>query len=351
MATVKKTRKKKPSAAQLRARKRFVAMVRARAKAAKAKKKATKKATAKRRPAIKRTVKRAATKKRARVTVTVKNGVKKPKFKVGAKVYSYQNESYKAPIVMIRLSDDPAYAHKYKLQLKGHQSNWIDEQSLSRTKKNPVKRGMRQQAAAKRRHAKELEKQGYKVTLTRSAQPGLQAGIRIKRAQRAGKPGFPWPKKNGGATLARKRRQEFVGRPSKKTLSMYAPRGSGASGTVVAMGKLKKLHIKGRTPLDFKGSALLAHNPKTDQMYILGRNYSLKHLRKNPSTSGLEDIGEVTRIEYEATKTHLGDKGPVTYYHRLGEEGGKRPHALINEENLLILEGGDYYIRPEGIRN
>ena len=158
-------------------------------------------------------------------------------------------------------------------------------------------------------------------------------------------------KANGGATLARKRRQEFVGRPSKKTLSMYAPKGSGASGTVVAMGKLKKLHIKGRTPLDFKGSALLAHNPKTDQMYILGRNYSLKHLRKNPSTSGLEDIGEVTRIEYEATKTHLGDKGPVTYYHRLGEEGGKRPHALINEENLLILEGGDYYIRPEGIRN
>ena len=334
MGTVKKTRKKKPSAAQLRARKRFVAMVRARAKAAKAKKKATKKATAKRRPAIKRTVKRAATKKRARVTVTVKNG----HYKVGDRVLTKYGKGKIADI-----ESDGRYLIRFEAtgEVDALYGGIIKKLPKLKRKTNP-RRGTRKLTASRRASEKFLRTMTNRKSAKALSAAEKREAIRELRSKR---------KANGGATLARKRRQEFVGRPSKKTLSMYAPKGSGASGTVVAMGKLKKLHIKGRTPLDFKGSALLAHNPKTDQMYILGRNYSLKHLRKNPSTSGLEDIGEVTRIEYEATKTHLGDKGPVTYYHRLGEEGGKRPHALINEENLLILEGGDYYIRPEGIRN
>lgn len=187
----------------------------------------------------------------------------------------------------------------------------------------------------------------------------------IEQAQRAGDPRIiDSYRKNGkkrsvsarasngaGTSLARKRRAEFVGRPSKKIISTYAPKGSGAKpySTLVAMGKLKKVYIKGRTPLNFNGAAILAHDPKTDKMFVLGREYTLKHLKKNPD--GFEDLGEVTRIEYEATKTHLGDETPVTYFHKLGEEGGEKPHAVINEENLLLLEGGDYYITPEGIRD
>ena len=349
MATVKKTRKKKPSAAQLRARKKFVAMVRARAKAAKAKKKAAKKVTAKRKPAVKRAVKRAVSKKPA-VKITVKNPLSVDQaiaLRRFAKAngrnwkselrYLWETGAYNRAVLggaepallqQVRNSLGPAWLKNYKV-----------------SKPNP-RRGTRKIAGQARRFSEYAKKHpGSRQVVLEARSKDKKFGLKALRGKRQ------FLKMNGGATLARKRRQEFVGRPSRKTLSMYAPRGSGASGTVVAMGKLKKLHIKGRTPLDFKGSALLAHNPKTDQMYILGKGYTLKHLRKNPSSAGLENLGEVTRIEYEATKTHLGDKSPVTYYHKLGEEGGKLPNALINEEGLLILEGGDYYIRPEGIRN
>ena len=264
------------------------------------------------------------------MTVTVKNG----HYKVGDRVLTKYGKGKIADI-----ESDGRYLIRFEAtgEVDALYGGIIKKLPKLKRKTNP-RRGTRKAKGYTKRVTKELGRKKPSDLTKRHEKARLRSLVTRRKA-------------NGGASLARKRRQEFVGRPSKKTLSMYAPRGSGASGTVVAMGKLKKLHIKGRTPLDFKGSALLAHNPKTDQMYILGRNYSLKHLRKNPSTSGLEDIGEVTRIEYEATKTHLGDKGPVTYYHRLGEEGGKRPHALINEENLLILEGGDYYIRPEGIRN
>ena len=345
MATVKKTRKKKPSAAQLRARKKFVAMVRARAKAAKAKKKAAKKVTAKRKPAVKRAVKRT-TKKRPRVTVTVKNPLSADQAAAIRQFAKANGRNWKSELRYLWETGaygrailggaEPALLQQVRNSLG---PAWLKNYKVS--KPNP-RRGTRKLTASRRASEKFLRTMTNRKSAKALSAAEKREAIRELRSKR---------KANGGATLARKRRQEFVGRPSKKTLSMYAPKGSGASGTVVAMGKLKKLHIKGRTPLDFKGSALLAHNPKTDQMYILGRNYSLKHLRKNPSSAGLENLGQVTRIEYEATKTHLGDKAPVTYYHKLGEEGGSLPNALINEEGLLILEGGSYYIRPEGIRN
>lgn len=156
---------------------------------------------------------------------------------------------------------------------------------------------------------------------------------------------------NGSNTaLAQKRRSEFVGRPSKKIITSYAPKGSGAKGTLAGMGKLKRLKIKGRGWIDFKGVPYLAHSPKKDRIFVLGKQYSMaKFKKRNPE--GSADIGEVTHIEYEAVKTHLGDTTPIIYVHEFGEEGGERPHAIVNEENLLILEGGDYYITPEGIHD
>lgn len=68
-------------------------------------------------------------------------GEKSAKFKVGDEVYSYQNKTESAPIAYAKLSmwDRENGAHendvwKYKLSLKDGYSNWINEDSLSKTK-------------------------------------------------------------------------------------------------------------------------------------------------------------------------------------------------------------------------
>lgn len=55
-----------------------------------------------------------------------------PKYKVGDKVYSYQNKSEPGKVNKIRISYDSTYAHAYRLTLfNGQNSKWIDEHSLS----------------------------------------------------------------------------------------------------------------------------------------------------------------------------------------------------------------------------
>ena len=68
-------------------------------------------------------------------------GEKSAKFKVGDEVYSYQNKTESAPIAYAKFSawDKENGAHendvwKYKLSLKDGYSNWINEDSLSKTK-------------------------------------------------------------------------------------------------------------------------------------------------------------------------------------------------------------------------
>jgi hypothetical protein len=64
------------------------------------------------------------------------------------------------------------------------------------------------------------------------------------------------------------------------------------------------------------------------------------------------DYGEVAVIEYTARKPHLyGANSPeYPFYHNFGDEGGSRPH-LILQNGTLALKGGGYGIQREGIRN
>lgn len=182
-------------------------------------------------------------------------------------------------------------------------------------------------------------RKGYKSQWQRAHEAGQKQLFSVKNG-----------KKKNGVSQARAAFKEFTGKPSRKVINNYAPKGSGARGTLAAMGKLKKIFVKGRTPLDFKNAnATLARDPKSNQMFVLGKGYKLALPRKNPT--GMEDLGPITRIEYEAEKVHLGDKGNVIYFHRMGEEGGKKPHCLVNSEGLIIISGGDYSIGAEGIRN
>jgi hypothetical protein len=67
--------------------------------------------------------------------------MKKAKYKIGDKVYSYQNKSYLAPINYVKFNpwdinkgDHPNDTYVYRLSLKDGNSKWINEDSLSKRK-------------------------------------------------------------------------------------------------------------------------------------------------------------------------------------------------------------------------
>ena len=61
---------------------------------------------------------------------------KKAKYKVGTKVYSYQNPKTAAKINRIRYAEkNTPYQNAYRLSLSGGNSKWLGEASLSIYKK------------------------------------------------------------------------------------------------------------------------------------------------------------------------------------------------------------------------
>ena len=109
--------------------------------------------------------KKAATKKKI-------GNMKIAKYKVGQKVYSYQNKDYSAPINKLVYSPwnnsgkyDKRDTYKYVLSLKDGNSNFIDEKSISKksigaVKKKVAKKVVRKEA--KKKAAKKIAKKiGY----------------------------------------------------------------------------------------------------------------------------------------------------------------------------------------------
>ena len=73
--------------------------------------------------------------------VTKTKKVKKPKFKVGDMVYSWQNPTVKRRVSHVQVSKEYGYPHNYKVALVdkdgyGHSSKWMAEKSLHKTKRS-----------------------------------------------------------------------------------------------------------------------------------------------------------------------------------------------------------------------
>jgi hypothetical protein len=76
-----------------------------------------------------------------------------------------------------------------------------------------------------------------------------------------------------------------------------------------------------------------------------------KWMERNPGLTGNYKRGVVAEVVYRARKPHLyGHNRMLTFYHILGEEGGRRPQAVL-KNGCPTLRYGDYDIRAEGIRN
>ena len=131
---------------------------------------------------------------------------------------------------------------------------------------------------------------------------------------------------------------EFRGREIRKKTSIKAANGTPA--TLAQIGKLKELKLRGRT-IRFPSGHLAADGRK--KLHIVG--VKMKY-RGNPG--GEVDCGEILAVTYEADKPHI-EKGTYNYVHKFGEEGGTRPHLILDPEGYPKIEGGSYGITSDGI--
>lgn len=121
---------------------------------------------------------------------------------------------------------------------------------------------------------------------------------------------------------------------------------NGAPSNLSRAGKLVFLKVAGKTLRIPGATVAIAPNEK---LWIVSES-SPVFQRRAPKGQAL-DYGEVQAICYDTAKSHIGGGKRYEYEHAFGENGGKKPHLLVDDEGMPILRGGDYKIRAEGIVN
>lgn len=149
------------------------------------------------------------------------------------------------------------------------------------------------------------------------------------------------PIKNPSITVLSK---TFQGDADGSVQEEYAA--SAAPKNLARAGRLVFLKVAGKTYRIPGATVAIAPNNK---LWIVGSRAPLFNTKAKPG-EGL-DVGEVSHICYETAKKHIGDGKRYEYVHEFGEEGGRRPHLIIDHEGMPILRGGDYTIKAEGIVN
>lgn len=139
----------------------------------------------------------------------------------------------------------------------------------------------------------------------------------------------------------RELRETFTGTASRKTATMNASEGTPAS--LAKLGKLVLIKTELATVKPTSGVA--ATWLCADAKGKLHLTTTAARLVDGPA----ENFGEVVQIEYEAIKPHLGHKRPTIFFHKMGEEGGRRPVLIADGKGGLKLRGGSYRIEREGI--
>lgn len=104
------------------------------------------------------------------------------------------------------------------------------------------------------------------------------------------------------------------------------------------------LHEAAKTLRRLTEAPVLVSATNRRQLYFVSGNQDVSPL-------GLEELGEARTIVYRERK-HFDDFALINYQHNFGEENGKRPTLFYDAgKKRLLLEGGDYEVRPEGITN
>lgn len=101
---------------------------------------------------------------------------------------------------------------------------------------------------------------------------------------------------------------------------------------------------------------LVASNAGRTQIYFIGGNQDLSDAldRENLKTDASKDfidMGRVDRIDYDARKG-FNNFQPTIWHHAFGENGHKKPRLMYDALNQqMVLVGGEYEVKDEGIVN
>jgi hypothetical protein len=148
--------------------------------------------------------------------------------------------------------------------------------------------------------------------------------------------------RNPSATSIRKK---FAGRAN-GSRDLYFPKG--APNGMAKLGRLVSIKVKGKTIKPAR------RNPSPEIWLCCDTNGKLwlGSTKQGPLYAGAPgDLGEMRMIEYAESKPHLGYKNETIWFHKMGEESGRRPHLVVNDDNDLIIKGGAYRITRAGIVN
>lgn len=116
------------------------------------------------------------------------------------------------------------------------------------------------------------------------------------------------------------------------------------------------LHEAAKALRKLLDAPVLVSDASGSQLYLVGGNQDLSGMldfvpnpRRNPE--GLWELGEAQTIVYRERKA-MNNFDTINYEHKFGEENGEKPMLLYDEEKQrIIIDGGDYKVRPEGIVN
>lgn len=203
-------------------------------------------------------------------------------------------------------------------------------------------------------------------------------GAKIGNYTCSRKPGHRGPHLPQGATLrprsrhterwtnpsAATLREEFTGMPAEHVSIQSEPHMP--AGDYAQLGELLALYVKPRhggpvQQINFSKNArpLVLSDESGRQIWFAGGDQnispSLDVFGRHPSQSvrgNLFELGEVRRIDYRQRKEHVTHPEHDEWRHDLGEENEIRPTLLFDTHaKRLLLQGGDYSIRREGIIN
>lgn len=192
-----------------------------------------------------------------------------------------------------------------------------------RRTRSKKKRAATRKASATARHRAQTK--ARKATTSRLASRSLFRSTPLKRAKRN--------------PSVKDLREKFTGTQSRKTATMNVANGTPAH--LAKLGKLVLIKAQNGTIKPAIGTTWLCADAK-GKLHLAT---TAERLYDGPAT----DFGEVTQIEYEARKPHLGHNNQTIFFHKMGEEGGKKPVLIGDGKGGLKLRGGSYRIEREGI--
>ncbi len=238
--------------------------------------------------------------------------------------------------------------------------NWMTaaRELVDRGLRESIDRRFREVARSRRRvtRASEEAVDRYFADLRRRATSGTPKEKRTRRKLSA-----LFHELYGRNPTAADLREDFTGSPADRYSIHHEPHMP--AGDYAQLGKLDALHVK---PIS-GGQVMTISFPKADrplvvsdetarQIYFVGGDQDVREALQSfdarANAAGLLELGEARRIDYTQRKEQVPDPDVDRWRHEFGEETGIRPTVLFDPRHKrLLLEGGEYKIRPEGIVN